>query len=54
VLLLTALRNRPSLDNEFNHASLVRDVSDARDAWHDALLERGMMPFLMDALDSGQ
>ncbi|MGW3955206.1 hypothetical protein ACWEKM_30680 [Streptomyces sp. NPDC004752] len=48
-LLLTALRNRPSLEAgpyPAANAELVR----ARKAWQEALLERGVLPFLRDAL----
>ena len=48
-LLLTALRNRPSPDiGPYGEAG--GEVARARDAWHDALLERGILPFLQDAL----
>jgi hypothetical protein len=48
-LLLTALRNRPSLESG-PHAELNEEVSRAREAWREALLERGVLPFLRDAL----
>jgi hypothetical protein len=48
-LLLTALRNRPSLETG-PYDELGGEVARARDAWHEALLERGIMPFLRDAL----
>ncbi|MFF4791367.1 hypothetical protein ACFY2M_16705 [Streptomyces sp. NPDC001276] len=48
-LLLTALRNRPSLDSGA-YAELGEEVAQAREAWEDALLERGILPFLRDAL----
>ncbi|MFE1749806.1 hypothetical protein [Streptomyces anandii] len=52
-LLLTALRNRPSLESG-PYGELGEEVTRAREAWHDALLERGILPFLRDALaDSG-
>ncbi|MEU9333030.1 hypothetical protein AB0D49_07670 [Streptomyces sp. NPDC048290] len=48
-LLITALRNRPSResgpDGEPNG-----EVAQAREAWREALLERGIMPFLRDKL----
>lgn len=44
-LLLTALRNRPSLDTG-PYGESGGEVARARDAWHDALLERGILPFL--------
>lgn len=48
-LLLTALRNRPSLESG-PYAELSEEVSRAREAWREALLERGVLPFLRDAL----
>ncbi|MFE6174742.1 hypothetical protein [Streptomyces sp. NPDC056464] len=48
-LLITALRNRPSLDTE-PHGELSGEVARAREAWREALLERGILPFLRDAL----
>ncbi|GGY02543.1 hypothetical protein [Streptomyces anandii] len=48
-LLLTALRNRPSLEAG-PYGELGKEVTRAREAWHDALLERGILPFLRDAL----
>ncbi|MEU5663645.1 hypothetical protein [Streptomyces longwoodensis] len=48
-LLLTALRNRPSLDAG-SHGALAEEVERAREAWRDALLERGILPFLREAL----
>ncbi|MFF7447644.1 MULTISPECIES: hypothetical protein [unclassified Streptomyces] len=48
-LLLTALRNRPSLDTG-PYGELSGEVSRAREAWCEALLERGVLPFLRDAL----
>lgn len=48
-LLLTALRNRPSLETG-PYAELSEEVSRAREAWREALLERGVLPFLRDAL----
>ena len=48
-LLLTALRNKPSaLGGVYRERD--EEVTLARDAWRDALLERGMLPFLRDAL----
>ncbi|MCX5411364.1 hypothetical protein [Streptomyces sp. NBC_00059] len=50
-LLLTALRNGatalPAVDEE---EELPEDVARAREAWRHALLERGILPFLRDAL----
>ncbi|MER5211385.1 hypothetical protein ABT063_12605 [Streptomyces sp. NPDC002838] len=48
-LLLTALRNRPSLDAGA-HGELSEEVALARAAWREALLERGILPFLREAL----
>ncbi|MET9656101.1 hypothetical protein [Streptomyces sp. NPDC006510] len=50
-LLITALRNgstsQPAEDAE---DELPEDVARAREAWRHALLERGILPFLRDAL----
>jgi hypothetical protein len=48
-LLVTALRNRPSAEAG-RYRELSREVTEAREAWRDALLERGILPFLRDAL----
>ncbi|KFG72344.1 hypothetical protein [Streptomyces mutabilis] len=48
-LLLTALRNRPFAESGL-HGELADEVVRARDAWLDALLERGILPFLREAL----
>ncbi|MGV9449735.1 hypothetical protein [Streptomyces sp. NPDC003635] len=48
-LLLTALRNRPALDTG-PYGELSIEVTRAREAWREALLERGILPFLRDAL----
>lgn len=48
-LLLTALRNRPS-PQPGSHGELAEELAQAREAWHKALLERGILPFLRDAL----
>ncbi|MDK0520845.1 hypothetical protein [Streptomyces sp. ML-6] len=51
-LLITALRNgaepRPVEEAE---EELPEEVARAREAWRHALLERGILPFLRDALD---
>ncbi|GAA0658759.1 membrane protein [Streptomyces thermocarboxydovorans] len=48
-LLLTALRNKPSaLGGPYPEAD--EELSRAREAWREALLERGIVPFLRDAL----
>ncbi|GAA0901967.1 hypothetical protein [Streptomyces thermoalcalitolerans] len=52
-LLLTALRNRPSPEPG-SHGELAEELAQAREAWHKTLLERGILPFLRDALaDAG-
>ncbi|MGW7254559.1 hypothetical protein [Streptomyces sp. NPDC054834] len=48
-LLLTALRNSPSLEDG-PHGEATAEVTRAREAWHEALLERGILPFLQEAL----
>ncbi|MFJ3335516.1 hypothetical protein [Streptomyces sp. NPDC086766] len=48
-LLLTALRNRPS-PAAGPYGALDEEVARARDAWREALLERGILPFLREAL----
>jgi hypothetical protein len=48
-LLLTALRNQPSLEAG-PYGELSEEVDRAREAWREALLERGILPFLQDAL----
>ncbi|MER6981194.1 hypothetical protein ABT317_30530, partial [Streptomyces carpinensis] len=48
-LLLTALRNRPSPETG-PYGPLGAELAQAREAWHDALLERGILPFLREAL----
>lgn len=48
-LLLTALRNRPSPETG-PYGALGEELAQARQAWHDALLERGILPFLREAL----
>ncbi|MGW1025593.1 hypothetical protein ACWD4J_18125 [Streptomyces sp. NPDC002577] len=54
-LLLTALRNASTslqADEYYEHSEAV---DQAREAWHQALLERGIVPFLREALtDPGQ
>ncbi|WP_327709968.1 hypothetical protein OG912_16355 [Streptomyces sp. NBC_00464] len=50
-LLITALRNgSTSLAAEEQGEELPEDVARAREAWRHALLERGILPFLRDAL----
>ncbi|MGW2386504.1 hypothetical protein ACWCY3_40900, partial [Streptomyces sp. NPDC001658] len=48
-LLLTALRNSPSLEAG-PYGEMSAEVTRARDAWREALLERGILPFLREAL----
>jgi hypothetical protein len=48
-LLLTALRNSAAAQAQ-SHNEASREVDRAREAWRDALLERGVLPFLRDAL----
>jgi hypothetical protein len=49
-LLLTALRNSSSDQKAGATDELTAEVARARDAWHEALLERGILPFLREAL----
>ncbi|MFG2284763.1 hypothetical protein ACGFOU_01565 [Streptomyces sp. NPDC048595] len=48
-LLITALRNGPS-DRSTRADELGEALDDAREAWRRALLERGLLPFLREAL----
>ncbi|SOD85260.1 hypothetical protein [Streptomyces sp. Ag109_G2-15] len=48
-LLLTALRNSAAAEAG-THDAASEEVARAREAWRDALLERGILPFLRDAL----
>jgi hypothetical protein len=48
-LVLAAVRNRPSLESG-PYGELSGEVARAREAWLEALLERGIMPFLREAL----
>jgi hypothetical protein len=48
-LLFTALRDRPSLETG-PYGELSEEVARAREAWHEALLERGILPFLREAM----
>ncbi|MEU1004842.1 hypothetical protein [Streptomyces tibetensis] len=48
-LLLTALRNKPTAEGG-PHGELQGEVAQAKEAWHEALLERGILPFLREAL----
>ncbi|MGY1499239.1 hypothetical protein ACW4TU_22090 [Streptomyces sp. QTS52] len=49
-LLLTALRNSPEAEEAGAYGEMTGEVALAREAWREALLERGIMPFLRDAL----
>lgn len=50
-LLVTAVRNgSTALPAEDEEEELPEDVARAREAWRHALLERGVLPFLRDAL----
>jgi hypothetical protein len=48
-LLITALRNKPSADSGA-YGELTEEVARARDVWRESLLERGILPFLREAL----
>ncbi|MFF4508389.1 hypothetical protein [Streptomyces sp. NPDC001401] len=48
-LLAFALRNRPSLEAG-PHGELSKELARAKEAWREALLERGILPFLREAL----
>jgi hypothetical protein len=48
-LLLTALRNRPAFEAE-PYGKLSEEAARAEEAWREALLERGILPFLREAL----
>ncbi|MCT7351428.1 hypothetical protein N4P33_04485 [Streptomyces sp. 15-116A] len=48
-LLLTALRNKPSAQGG-PYSEADGELTRAREAWREALLERGILPFLRDAL----
>jgi len=49
-LLLTALRNSPDPEEAGAYGELTGEVAQAREAWREALLERGILPFLREAL----
>ncbi|MGW3493305.1 hypothetical protein [Streptomyces sp. NPDC001020] len=49
-LLLTALRNGSSSEEAIARDALAAEVARTREAWHEALLERGILPFLREAL----
>ncbi|MFI8188422.1 hypothetical protein ACIF8T_06420 [Streptomyces sp. NPDC085946] len=48
-LLVTALRNKPTAESG-PYGELSGEVDRAREAWREALLERGVLPFLREAL----
>ncbi|MFR9794500.1 hypothetical protein ACL02U_01080 [Streptomyces sp. MS06] len=48
-LLITALRNRPSSDSG-SYSAGRKEVAQAQNAWREALLDRGILPFLREAL----
>ncbi|MEV5144362.1 hypothetical protein [Streptomyces sp. NPDC052727] len=48
-LLLTALRNSTAADDRARDAA-HEELARAKEAWRDALLERGVLPFLREAL----
>ncbi len=48
-LLLTALRNQPSLEAG-PYGVMSEEVARAKESWREALLERGILPFLREAL----
>lgn len=49
-LLLTALRNGSTAFPEGRGSERTQEVERAREAWREALLERGVVPFLREAL----
>ncbi|MBI0316162.1 hypothetical protein, partial [Streptomyces javensis] len=49
-LLLTALRNGSSAIRGEARSERLEEVDRAREVWRDALLERGILPFLREAL----
>jgi len=49
-LLLTALRDGSSSYPAGAHGELDKQVALAKEEWHEALLERGILPFLREAL----
>ncbi|MDX3454158.1 hypothetical protein PV396_19785 [Streptomyces sp. ME02-8801-2C] len=49
-LLITALRNSPEAEEDGAYGELTEEVALAREAWREALLERGILPFLREAL----
>lgn len=51
-LLLTALRNGATAVDDGARSELAEEVARAKETWREALLERGILPFLRDALTS--
>ncbi|GHH38389.1 hypothetical protein [Streptomyces candidus] len=51
-LLITALRNGSTALPVARHTAGTEEIDRAREAWKHALLERGIIPFLRDALTS--
>ncbi|MEV8315021.1 hypothetical protein AB0Q95_12670 [Streptomyces sp. NPDC059900] len=51
ILLVTAVRRRDRQTEEDPGYGEIEEVERARDAWREALLERGIVPFLREALD---
>lgn len=49
-LLITAMRNSATSIRAAANRELAEEVVKAREAWHEALLERGILPFLEEAL----
>jgi len=49
-LLLTALRNSANSLDAGAQSELAEEVARAKEAWRDALLKRGILPFLREAL----
>ncbi|MGW2948667.1 hypothetical protein [Streptomyces eurythermus] len=49
-LLLAALRNRAPADARARDRADEEELERAREVWRDALLERGILPFLQEAL----
>ncbi|MCN9242018.1 hypothetical protein NGF19_14670 [Streptomyces sp. RY43-2] len=49
-LLLTALRHGSATEEAAAREALAAEVARAREAWHEALRERGILPFLRRAL----
>ncbi|MFE9126251.1 hypothetical protein ACFYOF_12645 [Streptomyces sp. NPDC007148] len=49
-LLITALRNSSAEDEPGPQGELALEVTRARESWREALLERGILPFLREAL----